>query len=154
MQYTAGDDPYMRLLEAYLPAGQAPRVISLNAGQDLAGMEAIRALRRGEIVAIKGDRLVDERCVEVELLGAPVRLPTGPFLLAALAKAPLFVLGCFHEGGGAYRVIAGEPWELRFGSRGEREADLRRWTQRFATQLEGWARRYPHQWYNFHDPWV
>jgi predicted LPLAT superfamily acyltransferase len=154
LQYTAGDDPYMRLLREYLPEGQAPRVISLNAGEDLASLEVIRALRRGEIVAIKGDRVVDERTVEVELLGAPVRLPTGPFLLAALSKAPLFVLGCFHEGGGRYRVIAGEPWELRFTSREGRQADLARWTQRFASQLEDWARRYPHQWYNFHDPWA
>ncbi len=154
LQYTAGDDPYMILLKRYLPEGQAPKVISLNAGEDLASLEVIRALRRGEIVAIKGDRVVDERTVEVELLGATVELPTGPFLLAALAKAPLFVLGCFHEGGGAYRVIAGEPWELRFTSRKERQADLQRWTQRFATQLEVWAKRYPHQWYNFHDPWV
>ncbi len=153
LQFTAGDDPYMTLLREFLPEGQAPRVISLNAGEDLASLEVIRALRRGEIVAIKGDRVVDERTVEVELLGAPVRLPTGPFLLAALSKAPLFVLGCFHEGGGAYRVIAGEPWELRFTGRGQRDADLARWTQRFASQLEAWARRYPHQWYNFHDPW-
>jgi len=154
LQYTAGDDPYMQLLKHYLPDGQAPRVISLNAGEDLASLEVIRALRRGEIVAIKGDRVVDERTVEVELLGAPVRLPTGPFLLAALAKAPLFVLGCFHEGDGTYRVIAGEPWELRFTSRGTRDADLARWTQRFASQLEEWSKRYPRQWYNFHDPWV
>ena len=153
LQYTDGDDPYMALLREYLPEGQAPRVISLNAGEDLASLEVIRALRRGEIVAIKGDRVVDERTVEVELLGATVRLPTGPFLLAALAKAPLFVLGCFHEGDGAYRVIAGEPWQLRFTSRKDRQADLQRWTQRFASQLEAWARRYPHQWYNFHDPW-
>ena len=154
LQYTSGDDPYMVLLRRHLPDGQAPRVISLNAGEDLASLEVIRALRRGEIVAIKGDRVVDERAVEVQLLGATVRLPTGPFLLAALAKAPLFVLGCFHEGGGRYRVIAGEPWELRFTSRGQRDADLTRWTQRFASQLEAWARRYPRQWYNFHDPWA
>jgi predicted LPLAT superfamily acyltransferase len=154
LQYTAGDDPYMQLLRHYLPDGQAPRVISLNAGEDLASLEVIRALRRGEIVAIKGDRVVDDRSVEVELLGARIALPTGPFLLAALSKAPMFLLGCFHEGDGAYRVIAGEPWELRFTSREDRQADLERWAQRFASQLEAWARRYPYQWYNFHDPWV
>lgn len=153
LQYTAGDDPYMVLLRRYLKGSQAPRIISLNAGEDLAALEVVRALRRGEIVAIKGDRVVDERTASVELLGGTVRLPTGPFLLAALAKAPLFVLGCFHEGGGSYRVIAGEPWELRFSSRTERDADLARWAQRYARQLEDWVRRYPLQWYNFHDPW-
>ncbi len=152
LQYTAGDDPYALLLRRYL-GDSAPRIISLNAGQELASLEALRALRRGEILAIKGDRAVDERAVEVDLLGGRVRLPTGPFLLAAISRAPLFLLGCFKEGHSDYRVIASEPWELRFTSRAAREADLARWTQRFAATLESWARRYPRQWYNFYDPW-
>ena len=152
LQFTAGDDPYMALLRRYL-GPQAPRVISLNEGAELASLEAIRALRAGGILALKGDRVVDERTVEVSLLGAPARLPTGPFLLAALSGAPLFVLGCFKEGPDAYRVIAGEPWELRFSTRAGREAELAAWAQRFAAQLEAWIRRYPTQWYNFHDPW-
>ncbi|MBU1879056.1 MAG: hypothetical protein KJ734_08895, partial [Chloroflexi bacterium] len=41
------------------------------------------------ILALKGDRVVDQRTVEVELLGARARLPTGPFLLAALLSLPL-----------------------------------------------------------------
>ncbi len=153
LQFTSGDDPYMVLLRRYLKGDQAPRIISLNAGDELASLEVIRALRRGEIVAIKGDRVVDERVAVVDLLGGRVRLPTGPFLLAAISRAPLFVLGCFHEGKGTYRVIAGEPWRLRFTSRDGRQADLERWAQRYAAQLEAWARRYPRQWYNFHDPW-
>jgi len=154
LQYTSGEDPYLVLLRRWRPGTEAPRIISLNAGQDLAALEAIRALRAGGILALKGDRAVDGRVAEVTLLGGRVRLSTGPFLLAALSGAPLFVLGCFAEGPGVYRVISGEPWELRFGSRATREADLARWTQRFADQLDAWVRRYPTQWYNFHDPWA
>jgi predicted LPLAT superfamily acyltransferase len=142
------------LLRRWRPGAEAPRVISLNAGQDMAALEAVRALRAGGLLALKGDRAVDGRVVEVTLLGGRVRLPTGPFLLAAISGAPLFVLGCFKEGSDRYRVVAGAPWELRFTSRAGREEDLQRWAQRFADQLEAWVRRYPTQWYNFHDPWV
>lgn len=152
VQYAGGDDPYVQLMRELL-GERAPKVIAVNAGSDMASMEVFRALQRGEVVALKADRLVDGRVVEVPFLGETMRLPAGPFLLAALSKAPVFVMGCFKEDAGTYRVVATEPRVYRFTSRKTRDADIQRWATEFAQQLEAWTERWPLQWYNFHDPW-
>ncbi|MBW1880408.1 MAG: glycosyltransferase family 2 protein [Deltaproteobacteria bacterium] len=153
VQYTAQGDPYLHLIRRYAK-DNAPQIISLNEGHDLAALEALRALRRGEVVALKGDRVIDEHTAEVSLLGGRVAVPTGPYLLAALSDSPLFLLGCFKEDATTYRVIASEPLVPSFRSRATRAEDLQQWAQRFADQMEEWARRYPLQWYNFFDPWL
>ena len=153
VQYTSANDPYLELMRRHA-AENMPAIISLNAGQDMAALEVVRALRRGEIVALKGDRVIDDHVARVRFLGGTIELPTGPFLLAALSGAPLFYLGCFKEPGDAYRVIASEPRVLAYTSRKERQADLQRWAQDFADELEGWVVKYPDQWFNFFDCWV
>ncbi len=153
ISYQAGGDPYVVLMRELL-GESAPRVIALNEGNDMASLEVVRALRRGEIVAIKADRTVDDRMVEVPFLGGTIELPSGPFLLAALSKAPVFILGCFKESAGTYKVIATEPRTYRFTSRKDRQQDLQRWGAEFAAQLEQWTERWPLQWFNFHDPWI
>ncbi len=152
LAYTGADDPYVALIQRHI-GDSAPRLICQNDDLQMASMEVLRALRRGEIVAMKADRVVDERVCEVGFMGGRVLLPTGPFLLAALSKAPVIIMGCFKEGA-HYRVLATEPQILTFTSRKEREADLERWAQTYANQLEAWLRRYPEQYYNFHDVWV
>ena len=152
LAYAGNDDPYIRLMKRHV-GDSAPRLISLKQNADMAAMEALRALRRKEIVALKADRLVDERTCEVKFLGDTIMLPTGPFLLAALSKSPVVFMGCFKEGRD-YRVLATEPRVLKFTSRKSRDADLQRWAQDYANQLADWLRRYPEQYYNFHDVWA
>jgi len=152
--HAAAGDPYLELLRRFLGGDKAPGIIALNSADDMASMEVLRALRRGEVVALKGDRVVDERVARVPFMTNHIHLPTGPFLLAAISRAPLFLLACFKEEEDAYRVIASPPWELRFTSRKQRQDDLQRWAADYAAQLEAWALRYPLQWYNFHDPWI
>ena len=154
MQFTAGGDPYVALMRRYVKEREPPVIISLNEGANHAALEAARALRRGEIVAMKGDRPVDQRVARVPLLGGEISLATGPFLLAALTGAPVILLGCFKEGPGRYRVIAEPPRFYRFTSRKQRDADLHGWAAELAQKLEEWGRRWPLQWYNFHDPWA
>ena len=151
LAYAGDDDPYVQLMRRHVGA-EAPKLISLKQDSDMAAMEAMRALRREEIVALKADRLVDERTTTVSFFGEPMRMPTGPFLLAAISKAPVVFMGCFKEGGD-YRVLATEPRTFRFSSRKDRDADLQKWAQMYADQLAEWLQRYPHQFYNFHDVW-
>ncbi len=153
VQYHDQNDPYVTLIREAL-GERAPRIIALNSGDELASLEVVRALRRGEIVAMKTDRLVDARSVTVPFLGGDIRLPSGPLLLAALSRAPVFLMGCFKEGSDTYRVITTDPRVLRFSGRGPaRERDLQRWGAEIAEQLEEWTERWPLQWYNFHDLW-
>lgn len=151
--YAGPSDPYLRLVRDVAPE-RAPAIIALNDGEQHASIRAIKALRRGEVVAMKADRVVDTRTVRVPFLDGEIAVPTGPFLVAALSGAPMIVLGCFKESARGYRVIATAPRVLRFTGRDDRDADLARWAAAFARELEGWVRRYPAQWYQFHDPWA
>ncbi len=154
LQYRSGADPYLALGREISEAAPMPRQIVINTDDSLAALEAVRVLRDKELLAIKADRVVDDRVVEVSMLGGRINLPTGPFLLAAISGAPVFMMGCFKEGLGVFRVLATEPKVLRFTSRANRQADLERWAGEYGAQLETWARRYPFQWYNFHNPWM
>ncbi|MBX2796332.1 MAG: glycosyltransferase family 2 protein [Myxococcales bacterium] len=151
VMYVDPADPYQRLLREHM-GELAPKIIALNDGADLASVAAVRALRSGDIVAVKADRVVDGRSLRVPFLGDDVRLPAGPLLLAGLAKAPVVMLGCFREEG-RYRVHVSEPVVWGFTSRAQRDADMAQWALQLAGQLEAWCERYPLQWYNFFDPW-
>ncbi|MCB9669158.1 MAG: glycosyltransferase family 2 protein [Alphaproteobacteria bacterium] len=150
MLYGSPDDPYVTLLRD-LP--DPPRLIFVNDGDQHASLAALRALRAGDVVAVKGDRVVDGRAASVDFLGGRIRLPTGPFLLAALSGAPVLFVGCFQTGPDTYRFEADGPHVLSFASRASREEDLARWAQLWAGVLERWTELYPLQWYNFFDPW-
>lgn len=153
LQYAGKSDPYARLVREIAPE-RAPTMISINDDAQHASILAIRALRRGEIVAIKADRTVDTRTVEVPFLGGTIAIPTGPFLIAALSGAPTILLGCFKESATRYRVLATPAMVLAFSGRDSRDADIARWARDFASQLERWVKEYPEQWYQFHDPWL
>ena len=152
MLHAQASDPYMMLFREY--AGEnAPNIIALASESNMASLDALRALRRDEVVALKGDRRVDDRTAKVTLLGAPARMPTGPFLLAALSNAEVVVMAAFMEPDGRYKVVSTDPRRYSFASRKSRDADLQRWAQELADTLGGWTERWPLQWYNFHDVW-
>jgi predicted LPLAT superfamily acyltransferase len=153
VRYQAVNDTYATLLKHSKSSG-APNFITLNSSKGLASLGVVHALRRGEVVAMHPDRVVDDRRVRVMFLGEEIELATGPFLMAALAGASVVTIACFKETPWRYRVVAAPPRKLVFTSRKMRQADLQRWAQDYATQLEEWVHRYPWQWYNFHDPWA
>ncbi len=152
VRYQAEGDPYAELL-ATSKSPYAPSIIALNAENDMASMKVVRALREGAVVAFLADRPVDERVVRVPFLAGEIDLPLGPWLVASLARVPVIALSCFKEGPFAYRLLVAEPFDVTVKDRRNREAELSQHARVFAGQLEGWVRRYPYQFYNFHDVW-
>ncbi|MEZ4239206.1 MAG: lysophospholipid acyltransferase family protein [Myxococcota bacterium] len=148
--YAGASDPYIRLIREVAPA-RAPNVIALNDDQQHASIQAIRALKRGEVVAIKADRVVDDRVAAAPFLGARIAVPTGPLLIAALSGAPVIVLGCFRAGLRRYELVTTPARVLRFDRSQPRDAQLAAWAAELAATFEAWARRYPTQYYQFHD---
>lgn len=145
---------HARSIVAALPAEWRPDIIAVNGAGGFAALDIVREVRAGAVVAMHGDRLVDDRTVTVELFGAPCRLPAGPWLVAALARAPVVIVGAFKEGRDGYRLVAAPPMTCTFDRRLDRDAQVQAWAQAYARVLEGWARRWPDQWYNFHDLWA
>lgn len=143
-----------RALLATMPEEWRPRVIAVNMAEGFSTLIVVRALREGAVVAMMGDRLIDERSVTVNFLGAPCRFPAGPWLVAALARVPVLVVGAFQEAPGTYRVVAAPPIHCVFDRKRPREDQVREWAQLYADRIGALVARYPTQFYNFHDVWA
>ncbi len=133
--------------------GRQFSVISADGGPD-SSIAIMAALRRGEIVAMHGDRCLGPNGVYCQFLNAAVRLPTGPYIVAAISGAPLIHAFALREGTYRYRLLACPPRQLSFAGHEDRGPLVQQWTQDFATQLEQVVRAYPLQWHNFYDFWA
>jgi predicted LPLAT superfamily acyltransferase len=119
----------------------------------LRSIPILAALRRGEIVALHGDRTFGGADMAVPFLGAPARFPVGPYLLAAASGAPLFQVFSVRERLGQYRFFTHPPERVgREMLRAGAEA-LRPQVLAYVERLAAVARQYPFQWSNFYPFW-
>ena len=133
-------------VERFLRGGEAP-VRFVTRAAPTTSLALLTALRRGEIVALQGDRALGTRGdVWTRFFGAPAPFPLGPFVLARAAGAPVVPAFCLLDGNRRYRIVVGAPWHVHAGA--ETDA-LGRWV----SVLEAMVRRHPAQWFNFYDVW-
>jgi lauroyl/myristoyl acyltransferase len=108
----------------------------------------VAALRRGEVVALQGDRALGTRGdALVPFFGDLAPFPLGPFLLAAAVGVPIVPAFCVLGADYQYRVIVMDPLHVWAG--GERDA-LAAWVR----NLEALVRERPTHWFNFFDIWA
>ena len=133
-------------VERFLRGGQSP-INFVRRGDPRAMVPLVGALRRGEVVALQGDRALGTRGdVTVEFFGAPAAFPLGPFVLARAARVPILPAFCLLGRDLRYTVVIAEPIQVALG---EETVALARW----AGILETAVRRAPEQWFNFFDVW-
>ena len=102
------DKPAERMLRDRMANGRL-RIVDLRAGA-AASIELLQALRRNEIVAMQGDRVYHPRHrAAVPFFGAAAEFPSGPFLLARAAGAPVVPGFVVRTGWQRYRVLLDEP---------------------------------------------
>jgi lauroyl/myristoyl acyltransferase len=107
----------------------------------------VPALRRGEVVALQGDRALGGRGdTLVTFFGRPAPFPLGPFVLARAAGVLVVPAFCMLGADLRYEITLHEPFTVKPG--GEEDA-LRHWV----AILEQQVRRAPTQWFNFYDVW-
>ncbi len=124
------------------------RILPLEPGSGL-GRRLAALLAENRIVALVADRDLTGRGIEVEMFGAPRRLPTGPATLAVSTGAPILVCASTTtEEGWAFRV---EPLEV------ERTGDARRdvvaITRAIAERFERQIAANPADWHVFQPAW-
>ena len=113
-------------------------------------------IEKGELVAFLGDRVAHDRgrSVMIDFIGSPARLPTGPFMLAAALKCPVYLIFGLQRGGHNRYERFCEPFaeSIELPRKG-RERALRDVVQRYANRLEHYCRLAPDNWFNFFDFW-
>jgi lauroyl/myristoyl acyltransferase len=133
-------------VERFLRGGPGP-VSFVRLGTPTAMVSLVAALRRGEVVALQGDRALGTRGDTLaDFFGAPTAFPRGPFVLARAAGVPVLPAFCLLAPDRRYTVSMAPPLRV---TAGEEEMVLARWV----ATLEGMVRRAPEQWFNFYDVW-
>ncbi len=131
---------------------QAQYTMHFQNDDPLQGIELLNALRRGDVVAVQGDRpRAGGRSIAATLFGRPFPLPPGPAALARTAGAPLLPVFVFREGRRRYRVVFRPP--IRVPRTDDRAADLTLAMRRVSAEIEWAIRRAPHQWFCFRRLW-
>ncbi len=119
--------------------------------------EVKQAIDRGEAVAILADRIHPNeigREIEVDFLGEPARLPSGPLLLAATLGCPVITMAGIRASSRGYDIHVerfADPVRI---PRGDRPRRLQHYVQVYADSLAKLCLLAPLQWFNFYDFWA
>jgi KDO2-lipid IV(A) lauroyltransferase len=114
------------------------------------GARLARLLSEGSLVALVADRDLTGRGVEVEMFGAPRKLPAGPALLSLSTGAPLMTAPVYTRGNGWLCQIS-EPIEIE--RTGVTRDDVTALTRRLAAEFERAIAASPVDWYMFQPAW-
>lgn len=116
------------------------------------GLPLLQALRRGEIVAVHGDRpRTGAKTYPAQLFGRPFELPAGPPTLARAAEVQILPVFMLREGRRRYRAVMREPF--RVARTADRDRDVAEAVRRIAAEVEWAIRQEPHQWFCFRKIW-
>jgi predicted LPLAT superfamily acyltransferase len=150
---TGFDNETTQIRDLLNQASQAKfRLIPLT-GSPTDAIPLVAAMRRGEVVAMLGDRTYHSPSAQIPFLGSPASFPIGAYVLAAIAGAPLMHAFSLRERGGHYRFFGFAPQHPQMPAHDQRNAYLRTCASHFARNLESVLRRDPLQWYNFYPFW-
>ena len=126
--------------------------VILSSESVFSSLGLVRALRRNEIVAIQLDRAARAGGARtLPFLGAPAPFPSGPFVLARLAGAPVIPVFAPRLGRRHYGLHIGSPVDVPRTARDPVVLD--RVMGEVVAQLEAVVRRYPWQWFQFQPFW-
>ena len=119
-------------------------------GDPMAMMEVIRALGRGQALAMLVDKPWDARSVEVPFFGRPSRFPLGPVRIARLAGVPIFPAFCTWKEPREYDATLCDPVEVK--GRDPEEAEIEA-IRKLALVIEEFVAANLKVWFNFTPAW-
>jgi KDO2-lipid IV(A) lauroyltransferase len=113
--------------------------------------KCFRALRKGSLVAIVGDRPVTGQGIRIEYFGREALLPDGYAVLARRFGASVVPTFMLMNEDGKYEFVVDDPVSPRVTD--DVTADVRDLAERCVKVFEAYIRRYPEQWYVFRPVW-
>jgi predicted LPLAT superfamily acyltransferase len=112
-------------------------------------------LRRGDFVGLLADRSFgNDPTMTVDFLGAPARLPTGVFRMAAVMRCPVMMMAGLYLGGDRYALHFHPLADFTHVGREARSEEVARAVRSYASRLEHYCRIAPYNWFNFYDFWA
>lgn len=112
-------------------------------------------LEAGHLVGMLADRgLGGDPVRECAFLGAPARLPQGPWRMAAMLRRPVLLMVGLYLGGNRYEIHFESLADFSNLERSQREAAIAAAQDRYAQRLEHFCRQAPYNWFNFFDFWA
>jgi KDO2-lipid IV(A) lauroyltransferase len=117
-----------------------------------AGSAVLRALRANEVVCLLSDRDLGGGGIPVTFFGEETRLPAGPAMLAMRTGAPVLPTAVYFTGERDGHLGVVRPPVVVTRTK-DRRADIARFTQALALELEALILRAPEQWHLFQPNW-
>ena len=129
-----------------------PDVIPLGTVDSM--LKVQNALARGELVGMLADRTIrGEGTITCSFLGAPARMPLGPFRMAAMLGQPVVLMVGLYRGGNRYDIHFERLVDMREVERGHRSRAVDLAIEAYVRRLEHYCRLAPYNWFNFYDYW-
>ena len=149
------DRDEQRIRQMFDEALRAKKFNILTASNDpLRSIPIVAALRRGELVALHGDRTFgSDATVRVPFLGAPATFPIGAYLLAAATGAPVIHVFAMRVKLRHYRFISFPAQHIPRERGPAQQAILADAAAQYVAHLTAVLKQYPFQWYNFYPFW-
>ncbi|MEZ9836844.1 glycosyltransferase [Vibrio sp. 10N.261.52.C11] len=157
--FTEHAERFNSVMKAVNPQSDLNLIQVTSMGPDTA-IVLQQKLEQGEWIVIVGDRTStskESRSVWAEFLGKEAPFPQGPFMLASVLKAPVFLLFGLRDDSqskphfNVYFEHFSDKIEL---PRKTREQSLQQVVQKYADRLEHYTLKAPLQWYNFFNFWT
>ena len=119
----------------------------------MAILDAVKALRRNEIVAMLGDRIESQKIMVFDFFGRKTAFPIGVAILAMATGAPVLPVFVVMGRNRKYRGIIEPPIHFNPSSREDRETVIQEGMEKLVKKFEEYIEKYPDQWYNFYSYW-
>ena len=145
---------FYRVLKRIDPQVEERMLLVETGAMELALLARDR-VEQGEVVAILADRVnIGGPSTRIPFLGDETSFPLGPHAIASALGCPVFTIFVAKIGPRRYELHIEEFAHGEAPStRSERRARIESLARRFVERLEHYCRRFPTQWYNFHDFW-
>lgn len=156
--FTEHAERFNSVMKAVNPSSELNLIQVNQMGPDTAILLQ-QKLEQGEWIVIVGDRTStskETRSVWANFLGEKAPFPQGPFMLASVLKAPVFLLFGLRDD--SKKEPHFNVFFERFSDkielpRKERQQALEQVVQQYADRLQHYTLQAPLQWYNFFNFW-
>ena len=157
--FTEHAERFNRVMKAVNPNSELNLIQVSSMGPDTAILLQ-QKIEQGEWVVIVGDRTStskESRSVWANFLGQAAPFPQGPFMLASVLKAPVYLLFGLRDDSSEkphFNVYFEHFSDQIVLPRQTRQQALAQVVQDYANRLEHYTLQAPLQWYNFFNFWT